>query len=389
MRCALVGAFPFPHVQGSQVFAELQARALARQGWQVSVLTYGGASPAPDDLDCKGIDPRLIPRDTRSGPRWKKPAADLALARRLVALHRERAFDVALAHNAEAAAACLLARPFTRVPVVYIAHTLWRFELSSYAPALFRGPLAGLGAQIDRGLARRADAVVVLCQEAHDELAVHARGPLARIPPALDPAPPPGEEARLRACAKAGVEPGTFSLYTGNLDAYQELPQLAEAARQLDPDRHPVVVASHETRARSRSGHAALRFVHLPDFESVRALTFAAGELVLPRTRPGGFPMKLLNYMESARPILAHENLACGLRHGHSAWLLPRHAGPREIAEGLAALRSDTQRAQQLGARARDRLVDHHGSVPVTRALMAFIGRLTAAKDEPARGEAS
>ena len=389
MRGALVGAFPFPHVQGSQVFVELQARALVREGWQVVVLTYGGPLPAPDDLDCEGIDPRLVPRDTRSGPRWKKPPADLALARRLVALHREHAFDVVLAHNAEAAAACLLARAVIRVPVVYVAHTLWRCELSSYAPSWLRRPLAGVGARIDRGLARRADAVVALCQEAYDELAPHARGPLTQLPPALDPAPPPGDEARMRACAQAGVEPGTFSLYTGNLDVYQELPRLAEAARQLDPKSHPVVVASHEKQPRTRDHHAALRFVHLPDFKSVRALTFAAGELVLPRTRPGGFPVKLLNYMESARPILAQENLACGLRHDHSAWLLPRDAGPREIAQGLAALRSDAPRAQRLGAHARERLLAHHGSVAAARALMAFVQPLTKAQQDPARGQPS
>lgn len=386
MRCALVGAFRFPHVQGSQVFAELQGRALERQGWRVSLLTYGGGAP-PADLDCKAIDPRLVPRDTRSGPRFKKLPADLALARRLVALHRERRFDVVLAHNAEAAAACLLARPLTRGPVVYVAHTLWRFELSSYAPAAFRRPLDRLGAQIDRSVARRADAVVVLCEEARNELSPHARGPLAQIPPALDPSPPPGDEARARACAKAGVRPGAFSLYTGNLDAYQELPRLAEAAQRLDKNAHPILVASHDPRARPERAGRALRFAHLRDFESVRALTFAAGELVLARTRPGGFPVKLLNYMESGRPILAHQGIACGLEHARSAWLLPRNASAQEIAQGLAALRSDAPRARQIGARARRHLVCHHASAPLASALVAFIHRVLAAGRDPSHSE--
>ena len=104
MRCALIGAFAFPHVQGSQVFAKAQAHALCNEGWEVSILSYGGGAPAKG-LDCHEIDRRWVPESARSGPRFKKPLADLALARKLVALDRERRFEIVLAHNAEAAAA--------------------------------------------------------------------------------------------------------------------------------------------------------------------------------------------------------------------------------------------------------------------------------------------
>ena len=42
MRCALLGAFAFPHFQGSQVYTETLARALIREGLEISVLSYGG-----------------------------------------------------------------------------------------------------------------------------------------------------------------------------------------------------------------------------------------------------------------------------------------------------------------------------------------------------------
>ena len=105
MRCALLGAFAFPHVQGSQVYANAQAHALIREGLDVAIVSYGGKN-APD-LECHGIDPKWRPGDTGSGPKWGKPLADLALARKLVDLHHENPFDIVLAHNAEAAAIAL------------------------------------------------------------------------------------------------------------------------------------------------------------------------------------------------------------------------------------------------------------------------------------------
>ena len=50
MRLLLVGAFPYPHHQGSQVYFQEQAIALRSAGAQVELLTYGRADEgAPED----------------------------------------------------------------------------------------------------------------------------------------------------------------------------------------------------------------------------------------------------------------------------------------------------------------------------------------------------
>ncbi len=370
MRCALLGAFAFPHFQGSQVYAETLARALIREGLNISILSYGGDETP--GLECHAIAPRWKPRNPRSGPHWRKPLADLALARKFLDLHGANPFDVVLAHNAEAAAIALAVRPAIKVPVIYVAHTLMRRELSCYGPAATAPPIDALGGQVDRLLARYADALVVLCEDARAELAPHARGPVALIPPALDPSPAPSNESRSQACVRAGVVPGAFSLYAGNLDPYQDLPRLAQAAQRLGDADHPILVASHDPRGLPANLGAALRFFEVSNFEQLRALTFAAGELVATRTRPGGFPVKLLNYMESGRPILAHEGIADGFEHARNAWLLPRHAGAESLADGLRWLRRHPETASRIGREGRAHLERRHASAPLARALARF-----------------
>ncbi len=51
MRLLLVGAFPYPHHQGSQVYFQEQAIALRAAGADVELLTYASRGPVGDDLD--------------------------------------------------------------------------------------------------------------------------------------------------------------------------------------------------------------------------------------------------------------------------------------------------------------------------------------------------
>jgi glycosyltransferase involved in cell wall biosynthesis len=386
MRLAVVGAFPFPHVQGSQVFVRDQLRALRDLGARPVLFCYGAGLDlaAPADGELVRVPRALSPRGLRAGPSAKKPVADAVLAARLVAAHRRRPFAAVLAHNAEAALAALAARAFTGVPVVYVAHTLLRHELSSYGPRAWRAGLDALGGRIDAFVARRVDAVAALGEEAREALAPRCRGPAAVIPPGLAARPLPGAPARVLECERHGLEPGRFVLYAGNLDAYQELPLLAEAARDLAPV--PVVVASHDPRAdRALPARlAGLRAIRVRDLEEVRALCAAAGALVAPRRRPGGFPVKLLNYMEAARPIVAFSVAAPGLRHGREAVLLPETAGSAELCRALAELLADPERAASLGRAAREHLAARHHPRALARATLELVADARRARRERA-----
>lgn len=97
MRLLLVGAFAYPHDQGSQVYFQEQALALRAAGAEVEVLSYGpGRAGAPAhplaNLPCHSLPAWAAPASRRSGPQAAKPFADLCLAvalRRLVANRRD------------------------------------------------------------------------------------------------------------------------------------------------------------------------------------------------------------------------------------------------------------------------------------------------------------
>ncbi len=316
--------------------------------------------------------PRALDRTPlRAGPSLGKPVANAALLAAWVAAARRRRFDAVLAHNVEAALVALAARPFVRAPVVYVAHTLFGVELPTYGPRALAAGLRAAGRALDRGVASRAAAVVALSEAARAELARAARGPVEVIPPGLAPRPPPPAAERAAACARAGVEAGRFALYAGNLDAYQDLAELADAAARL-PEL-PVVVATHAAEAKAPPG---LRVVRVAGSDEVRALTFAAAVAVHPRRAPGGFPVKLLNYMEASRPIVARAGVADGFEHERNAVLLAPGDGPEALAGALRRLAAEPERAARLGRGARRLLEERHAWPALAEHLLALVRRI-------------
>jgi glycosyltransferase involved in cell wall biosynthesis len=368
VHVALVGAFAFPYPQGSQVFFAQQARALMAAGARVTLVCYGrGEGTAPPDLAL--VRAPLAPHSLASGPSAAKPFADLALAASLARAHRRTPFDAVLAHNAEAALAALLVRPLLQCPVAYVAHTILARELTTYAPLRFEPALRRLGARIDRHVARRSDAVIALARAGERALAHSARGPVRCIPPGLAPGAAPAPEAIAIACQRRGLEPGGYALYAGNLDGYQDLAALAAAALEIGV---PVVVATHAPA----DAPAPLRTVHAAGADEVRLLTFGAAVTLLPRRAAGGFPIKLLNYMEAARPIVARASIADGLVHRRSAWIVADDAPPAAWVAAVRALLADPAGAARLGAEARRTLEREHDPAALARDVLALLASL-------------
>ncbi len=362
MRLAVLGAFSFPYPQGSQIYVGQQATALAQAGADLCVMNYGrgtGDSAVP----YQAIPMILAPRRRQSGPHWGKPLADAALLFHYLRQHRESRFDLTLAHNAEAAMIGIAARRFINVPVLYVAHTLMGKELSTYGPPSWSSACDHIGATIDSALARNADGIIALSPEAEQVLLPHARGPIRVIPPGLNSRPGPGEAEQAHACNQHGLKPNQFTLYSGNLDRYQNLEFLKAASEQLADPSHPIVVATHDARGTSALAETrdnSFRIIQVDCFEEMRALLWAAHTLVMTRQRTGGFPIKMLNYMEAGKPIVAFESMAAGLRHDHSACLLPSQAASSDLAQALARLRRNSGHAAHLGVAARRHLEARH-----------------------------
>jgi glycosyltransferase involved in cell wall biosynthesis len=193
------------------------------------------------------------------------------------------------------------------------------------------------------------------------------------VPPGIACEPPPSEAEVASACARHGLEPGSFVLYAGNLDAYQELDTLREIARRLSD--HPVVVATHERTP--RPDLAPLRIACVAPDE-VRTLTHGAAVAVAPRRRRGGFPIKLLNYMEAGRAIVARQGQAETLVDGCNAVLVSHEGDAAAFAAAIAGLLGEPARSARLGDAARQTARRQHAWGAVAARSLAILAEAEA-----------
>ncbi|HEU4430092.1 MAG TPA: glycosyltransferase [Myxococcota bacterium] len=358
MRLALLAAFRFPAPQGSQRYADEQARALAAAGADVTLFCYGrGDGRDTGALPLVRSAPWLAPSRPSARLDPRKLPSDAALMTALVRAHRASPFDAVLAHNAEATLLALALRRRLRIPVVYVAHTLWAVELAAHLPRggwMSRATWAP-GAALDRLLARGADATLVLSRAAERALRPFARGPLVRVPPGWTRAPAPQPDEVEDICRRHELAPSGYAIYAGNLDAYQDLGELDAAAERIAP--RPVVVATHDSRAvRFRR----LRMLRLASPDEARLLVYGARAAIVPRRHVGGFPIKLLQYLEAERAVVARAPLADTLAHRESGWLLAEDASARALGDAIARVWDDAALAARLGAGGRRALEKAH-----------------------------
>lgn len=394
MRLLLVGAFPFPHEQGSQVYFREQALALRAAGADVHLLTYGPGR-AELAIPQTTLPAWAVPRSRRSGPNLGKPLADLALTaalRRLLAdrppaagstsaargapaplsaaaaaatpaserasesasTHASKAaswpassggFDAILAHHAEAALVALHGLPRSRPPVVYCAHTLLGEELPLYFRSSRVAPeeqaanagdrtLARLGGALDRWIARRADGWIALTQASERVMRASSEAPGRRIvPPITDPSAPVERGDDALWLAAHALEPRGFFLYCGNLDPYQDLPLLEQVARARDAAGGP----ERRTGVRGPIAHALPLVVAthaLPgsaaDRSGSRPIADARALALVERLAQAGVRVVSIGSAAEARALFA----------GARATIVPRRSlggFPIKLANSLAA----------------------------------------------------
>ncbi|RMD85391.1 MAG: glycosyltransferase [Candidatus Dadabacteria bacterium] len=365
MRIALVLAAPFPSPQGSQVFVGEMASALAGRGHEVHLVTYG------QGREVRGGGfvhhrARRLPLDdaVRSGPRPMKPVLDVLLAQLLCRLDRRYCFDLLLCHNYEAAAVGLMVRRLRGVPVVYYSHNVLEDELPTYFRLRsFQAVARIAGKWLDVHVPSRADQAVALCEFTAEQLLAAGVKPerLVVAAPAVrdgGPARPANEARRALGLPQAPYIIG----YAGNLDAYQNLETLAAACSLLlaKPRRRPLLwlVVTHEDGRRLdaivrrwRLG-GAVRVACAQSYARARLAMEACDVLVLPRRWGSGFPIKLLNYMSLARPVVT---CGCGrkaLCPGVEGLVVP-DGDPVALAAALEEVEQDAALAERLARAAR------------------------------------
>jgi glycosyltransferase involved in cell wall biosynthesis len=358
-RILAVAALPFPSPQGTQVLIGEIAEGLAARGHDVHLLCYGwGSDERAHGFALHRVANVGAGRSLRSGPSLQKLALDALVAAELRRLVARLSPDVVLAHGHEALAAAV-APPRVRVPVVYHAHTRMAPELPTYFTGRASRFVASLGGRaLDALLPPRADGIVAVSAE----LAAELGG--THVPPALRLPPRP----------TAPREPGHL-VYTGNLDRYQGLDALLDALAELPSARLTIASASSlgpVAAAATRRGVAErVRFVPHSDLAHVRALLGRAAVAVVPRALRAGFPVKLLEAMAAAAPLVVARSAALGLTHGREALVVD----DADMAGAIASLLADPPAARAMGDRARAHVEAVHASPDAALALEEALRR--------------
>jgi glycosyltransferase involved in cell wall biosynthesis len=362
LRIAMVAPCVFPSPRGSQVLIRELAQALAERGHHVHLVTYPWAEclvPISGIFVHRVSLPKVRTAPANLG--WWKLLLDLRLAAVLYRVVRRERIDVIHAHNYEGPLISYLVRWRTGVPVVYHSHNALSDELEHYwKPGWRRWCARRLGSVLDRYVPRRADFSIALTPELEGFLRAHGvpGTRLAVLPPGAGPCAISDTQV-----PKAAAFEGRFVvMYTGNLDAYQDLGVLCRGveAFQEEVPEALLVVLTHEANWVERippslsalvsAGRA--RVVVAPAFAVVRRWLTRADVLVCPRSSWSGFPIKLLNYMAAGRAVVAAEGSAKGIVDGETGLVFP-NGDAEALAQALRRLFSDPLLRQRLGERVR------------------------------------
>lgn len=364
LRIAMAAACPYPAPQGSQVLVRDTALALRRRGHEVFLVVYGYGA-GEDTADVRIVRSARIPgmRRLRAGPSLLKPAADAAMIAALRRLLRAEPIDVVHAHNYEGLLVALAARP--RAPITYHAHNAMADELPYYF--LGCGRLAAAGRVFDRALPRRADAVIAPHRALADYL-VRCGCARERV---LVLAPPCDPSVFAEATPSSGAEPPPV-LYTGNLDAYQNLDAMARIMQKVRAA-HPEARFHVATPVR-REVRGADRVLFTPDFESVRRVLSEDAVVACPRMSWSGYPIKLLNAMAAGRAVAAYRSVAYPITHLEDGYVV-EDGDEEAFAEAIIRLLTDRPLRDRLGRNARETIRRRHDPAAYAQAIEELYAR--------------
>jgi len=363
LRILHAAALNFPSSQGTQAYIRQLCESQGARGHDVHLLTYAhglpGFEPRNFTLHRLADFPRF--RSLRSGPSWEKVALDLAMASAVDRLLRRLRPRIVQGHHYEGLAASL-AGAAGRCPVVYHAHTLLGPELPWYVEGEgLKAAARRLGAWADRALPGLADAIVTVSPALRDALAgsIVPASRVVYVPPAVDADGPESERE------STGSVEGADLIYAGNLDGYQGMCRVLEGMalmKEGPSGRAGLMIVTDSDVSRHRDFAARLgigdrvAFVPHGNFEDAAARIRASGAAVSPRIIPGGFPIKLLNYLRLEKPVIATRHGSGGLEEGREVLI---YDSPARFAAAAESLLADPGLGLRLGRAAGRRVTDH------------------------------
>jgi len=399
---AMIAPCSFPANYGTPGAIREMSETLSERGHQVHVVTY----PFGEDLPvgaAKLWRPWYWSKSNRmhAGPSWKKILLDLLLLIKVCRVIRSERIDIIHGHNYEGALIGFVAKLLTGRPLLYNAVNLMVDELPSYGfikPAFLAKPISRF---LDRIVTKIPDYFIAVTKELRDAL-VGRGAPAGRIniiacgvkTGMFDKS----DAAPLRARHDIGQRP--VVMYTGINSPFQRIDHLLRAfsitlqgaptalLMVVSPLKNDPGLAANRAFAESLGISNSVKWVEgqtlaeLPDYLAMA--TVAA----MSRPEVPGHPIKLLNYMAAAKPIVCFEGAAKGVSHMHDAYVVPDHDW-QELGRGILTLLRDPELAARLGERAKETVARDFDWSQLCRRIEDIYDSLMTAEPEPLELERS
>lgn len=372
LKIAMVAACPFPANHGSPASIREMSEALVKLGHEVHIVTY----PVSEQIPVHGVTvhrvslPIVKPGGVRIGPSAIKLVYDFLLIFKLISVMRRHGIDVIHAHNYEAAMVGWIAKVFARRPMIYNAVTTMKDELPTYDFIRPRMAAVLLGRVLDYVVPRGADIVTVVSDELADYQVRQG------IPPGRVRVVPAGVNVEMFAHAdgakirdRHGLVGVPLVMYTGAFEEFQRIDCLLQAMQwvvRCNPRAHLMLVGNvkHAANLRKYSDMALglgigghVTFLETVPLSELPDYLAAADIAVVPRSDCPGHPVKLLNYMAAAKPIVSFKGGGKGLHHMHNGYLAENH-DCTALGRGIEFLLGHPELARSLGARAQNTIRD-------------------------------
>ncbi|MFH1277616.1 MAG: glycosyltransferase family 4 protein [Candidatus Eisenbacteria bacterium] len=364
MRALVIAPQPFFTARGTPFSVYYRTLALAGQGVEADILTYGDG----EDVDIPGVVIHRIPRfpflgPVKIGPSFLKLFLDAVLFGKLLWMLLGRRYSFVHAHE-EGVFLALLLKPVFRYKLVYDMHSSLPQQLVNFRFTGFR-PLIGLFERLEKLSLRHADAVIVVCPDLVDIARREGveDSKLFLIENSIY------DEVNLASNAGAGAglpelpAKRPLVMYVGTFEAYQGIDLLLRSFGKVVetiPGAHLVLVGGTPDQV---SGAAAMAAglgldgrvsVHerVPQ-RTAHKLLESADLLVSPRVSGTNTPLKVYEILGRGIPLVATRILSHTqvLRDDVCVLVDPT---PEAISDGIVALLRDPERRERLSAAGRE-----------------------------------
>ena len=363
-RVLFMAAQPFFQWRGSPIRVGFNVQALAELGFDVDFLTL----PVGEDRAIPGVRVLRVAnplgvQNIPIGPSAHKALFDLLILFKALPLAFRRRYAVIHAVEETGLIGWLVAR-LTGAKVIFEKHS----DPASHKDKPLKNAVLACYRQVEHLAIRAADAVIAtgegLVAQAR---AVAPQKPIhyiSDIPSSLVEATPEGTRAVRARLQQAPDEVlilyvGSFAVYQGLDLMFDAMPAVAArcpAARFLIIGGTEAEIVARKDWLRARGIEDRVRFLGRIPPDALPDHLAAADVLLSPRLSGINTPLKLLDYLKVARPIVATDNTANRQILDESCAVLTA-ATPAAFADGIAQLVEQPARRAELGGNGR-RLID-------------------------------